>query len=1296
MVSESTQDLYNSLFNPDGTPKDTDVTTQTVSTPVPDPLSATQTDFGFQREAKLTGEEEDYKASILQNDQVMSAMRRYMFDRFGEDGKQDDNETDEDFYDRYMNHHRYMTMNSFSLGKEISFLRDASPETKAAMGTVYSHIENNAPDLWDQELGDAGNTFLDYASAVITDPLNMAQALIAGAFTGGAGAPIAVGASRAAASQIIKKAITVNVLGKEFSKHALKGTVSHAALAGAQGALEDAMLQELEMQGKVQLVQDEDGNTKYEVDPTLEYEDMKTNLRRVGLAGGFSALLGAGEGLLAGRAARKQTLDYYDKNLQYALGDLDAKVDREKLIVDAVTNDPTQGDVTSRLLKATDLETEEAKEVVGTLETLKKHLGIDETTGVNPNADADRKLLDAVGTEVDTEPFTQAQLRATIAQKMGKIASDIVSVKVKEFDDAAKMGLEATDDVLTKLIIDGASAANKKDGVATDLVVDIFKYLKDRSNQGIEGIDEVDSLLQASGRRQDFLDILTKFSDKTFEGDEMYNAVLKAYDESLSQAGRTLQASSPMGKVLKEHGSFTREQRKQLDEIFGTEDGTVRTYESLYEMFNKFGRVRRSLMTITPATTARNIFSGLTNITFATAANTIESIIYNMGKVASDSQFTFGNGLRDIWLDSSGMLLNLYRSNASGARAMIDMSLINDPTLARKLFRNNAEFGEGRNLPAVANFLNGLNIASDGFFRRTLFAYELDKSFRRAGFKGGMDQVLMEGKTIPSRYLQKAAEETLKGTFSYSFKKGKGVGEDIASTSIDFIEKIPMGTVVFPFARFMFNAMAFQYQYSPLNAAANGFSAIATATANLARKEKKKIDYAGLSRAFSRGTVGTAALYAAIQMRSDQQENPYWKLTIGDSDIDTRPLFPLAPYLLVADFIVKTKDMADDEVMPAVRNALRGEAVTAGSAPLGLKEVAEAIAGLNIRSTAQLPMFDALFSLAQQDETGGYFGEDKVGTAFGEFFSAYAKSPFVGANFFKDVMASFNEGEAVIRDTKANVEGFGFTERATSAFGESLKGVLPVAAQEAVGLDVAPVRKFAYRENPAYRQNTLAKQTLGTRMEIAPNDIEAEMNALGLPEWQKFKPSGDRVADSYIRQAHSEHMLGTIRGVLSSDQYRGMSREQRSIFMNNLVSATKKEAKKVGEYFNIKAIQEKLSEDSPKMIDEIMRLKEKNPAKAYEILINLKQRSLYTYTGPFARMRWLDNVDKRTKALVNSHLKTMYEDMLANGTLNDTAYGQILQYFADKDGPENLTIEKTGLYGLGHELGKAFKGAYKP
>ena len=127
-------------------------------TEVSDPLSDTQKAIDADREAVLTGEEEDYKVETLTNKPIMAAMRRYMYDRFGEDGKQASTETDEDFYDRYMDHYRWITSNSFSLGKEIDYLRNSSSEAKQDMGLVFAHIENNAPFILNQSLGDGFET----------------------------------------------------------------------------------------------------------------------------------------------------------------------------------------------------------------------------------------------------------------------------------------------------------------------------------------------------------------------------------------------------------------------------------------------------------------------------------------------------------------------------------------------------------------------------------------------------------------------------------------------------------------------------------------------------------------------------------------------------------------------------------------------------------------------------------------------------------------------------------------------------------------------------------------------------------------------------------------------------------------------------------------------------------------------------------------------------------------------------------------------------------------------------------
>ena len=132
----------------------------------------------------------------------------------------------------------------------------------------------------------------------------------------------------------------------------------------------------------------------------------------------------------------------------------------------------------------------------------------------------------------DPDVVTQAQLRVSVARNIGDIAADIIKVKTLEHQDLAKMGLEATDDVLMKLILDGADAVKKNDKVSTELIVDVFKYLKDRTNQGIEGLEEVDSLLEVSGRRDDFVNLITRFSDETFGGSELYKKLLVAFDES--------------------------------------------------------------------------------------------------------------------------------------------------------------------------------------------------------------------------------------------------------------------------------------------------------------------------------------------------------------------------------------------------------------------------------------------------------------------------------------------------------------------------------------------------------------------------------------------------------------------------------------------------------------------------------------------------------------------------------------------------------------------------------------------
>ena len=57
------------------------------------------------------------------------------------------------------------------------------------------------------------------------------------------------------------------------------------------------------------------------------------------------------------------------------------------------------------------------------------------------------------------------------------------------------------------------------------------------------------------------------------------------------------------------------------------------------------------------------------------------------------------------------------------------------------------------------------------------------------------------------------------------------------------------------------------------------------------------------------GMVGSAALATAIYYRENNQDTEWFNLKAKDGrTVDMRPFFPAAPYMIVADMIVKYKN----------------------------------------------------------------------------------------------------------------------------------------------------------------------------------------------------------------------------------------------------------------------------------------------------------------------------------------------------------------------------------------------------
>ncbi len=94
--------------------------------------------------------------------------------------------------------------------------------------------------------------------------------------------------------------------------------------------------------------------------------------------------------------------------------------------------------------------------------------------------------------------------------------------------------------------------------------------------------------------------------------------------------------------------------------------------------------------------------------------------------------------------------------------------------------------------------------------------------------------------------------------------------------------------------------------------------------------------------AMAKSIVGTAALTSAIYYRANNQDTKWYDIKSEDGrTVDARPFFPIAPYLAVADLIVK---VANDDL---------GEPT--------LKMIMEGITGAQLRTGASSFVVDTFF-----------------------------------------------------------------------------------------------------------------------------------------------------------------------------------------------------------------------------------------------------------------------------------------------------------------------------------------------
>ena len=598
-------------------------------------------------------------------------------------------------------------------------------------------------------------------------------------------------------------------------------------------------------------------------------------------------------------------------------------------------------------------------------------------------------------------------------------------------------------------------------------------------------------------------------------------------------AGRTLQAYSVLARIQNKLKSIDPAAAKEVDAMYGNRSAITSAFTGLRDFGMRLDRELKALMVSQVATTIRNGFSGAAVVTFGAASEAIESALYRMGKTAAELTTgkpvtgSFTNGIKGIYDDAVRTTFYLGQSQLSSDVA--EKLLSGSPTLQNMILKTAGDAGD-KALSAPARIANTLNVAQDAFFRKAIFTASVEKQLSRVGIN--MYDVMAQGKNVPFDVLKNATDEALTATFSKMPTKGP------MFHAVKLIEELgPVGSTFIPFPRFMANAMSWTYKHSPMGI----FSGATDVAAGAAKQMNKETADAGVGQMvqglenISKGTVGTAAIYAAFKYRQENQDTNWYDVKNPDGSlVDTRALFPMAPFLALGDYLVKYQKGRTDEFKT--------------------KELVEALSGFKTPAGTTAWLSDKFAEASSGMQTGEGMAEQKVATFFGEWVGEYFGRALVPIQQISDIIGAIDRDETLPRDAYQIAPG---EEGFVSSAKQQLMKRTPVLKQE------LPVYQPAVKEEAVYNDAGPLKMFTGITIKGNPTPLENELVQLKIPSNKVFTSTGDKIVDASARKIMAPLLLQAYEAVSNTDWYKGSSPDMKKIALQNTLAFAQKNAKEI-------------------------------------------------------------------------------------------------------------------------------------
>ena len=601
---------------------------------------------------------------------------------------------------------------------------------------------------------------------------------------------------------------------------------------------------------------------------------------------------------------------------------------------------------------------------------------------------------------------------------------------------------------------------------------------------------------------------------------------------TVTQAAQVMQQYSAASRLLGKLTQIDPEAKKLVDSLFAKPDDIPNAMGWAGNAISSVERESKAWMVSGVATTVRNVIGTGVGLSYNSAASLIEGSLYTIGKTLSSASTgmrvdTFKRGMGDTIKDTFNVYGLLYKQGL--AEATTDTMLKYNPAINNALFSATQE-GSTKEVSKVAQLFNTLNVVQDSFFRKAIFTASVDKHMRRAGLD--MYQTIGEGKVIPADILKQSTDEALKATFSYMPKQTKDAGfEAGAESAANLLVKgmeFPGLSLVAPFARFMSNAIAFQYRYSVFGAASGAQDILQGGLLKSGGKEGGDYLVRQGTENLSKGIVGTAVLAYAYDYRLKNQDSEWFNYKQDDgTTTDLRALFPAGPVLAVADFMAKRK--------------LGLEPKTA--------QMAEAIIGMKMPAGTQNVLLDQVFAAFSSEKDADKL-DVMIGKVLGDFTTRFTQ-PFVVKNAY-DFLDLFREEGAVQRDPNVILSEDKISEAAMNR----IQKRIPIAKE---GL---PEYQPYLREGPVYQEGEFFANLIGVRQVPEKSVQEREIVRLGIEPYKLYGgATGDKEYDRKFVELANPMVTQFIDRAMASERYKALSLPEQKIALANTVKGATEAAR---------------------------------------------------------------------------------------------------------------------------------------